>query len=352
MNPFVFEIASYRVSFGRGSRRKIAAEVDGIGAKRALIIVDPNRAAIAAQMHSDLGTRSCGVYDRVTQHVPQEVADAGVAHIRAVGADCCIAVGGGSSIGLAKGIALQTGLPIIALPSTYAGSEMTPIWGLTAGGEKRTGRDPRVLARAVLYDSELVAGLPPHIAGPSGMNAIAHCVEGMYADNANPMISTFAQEGVRALAAALPAVCRDPMDLDAQDQAQLGTCLGGIVLGSVGMSLHHKLCHTLGGSFNMPHAETHAVVLPYVTRFNLEAAPDARARLANALGSQDVAAALQRLGAQVGAPPSLQALGFLHEDLDRAADIATRVPYANPRPVTRAAIRQLLEEAWQGTPLA
>jgi maleylacetate reductase len=348
LNQFLFEIAKLRVALGRGTRKRVAAEVDALGCKRALIIADPTHKATAAQIHADLAARSVGVYDRVTQHVPVEVADAGVAEARRLEADCCIALGGGSSMGLAKGIALQTGLPIIALPTTYAGSEMTPIWGLTAGGEKKTGRDPRVLPRSVIYDSELVAGLPPRIAGPSGMNALAHCVEGLYAENANPMISTFAQEGIRALAVALPAVCRNPADLDAQEEALLGACLAGIVLGSVGMSLHHKLCHTLGGSFNTPHAETHAVMLPYVTAFNIEAAPDARARLSVALGTPKVASALQKLGLEVGAPKSLEVLGLSHADLDRAAEIATRTPYFNPRPITRESIRQLLEDAWQG----
>jgi maleylacetate reductase len=349
MNPFLFDIARYRVVFGRGKRSLAADEINALGCKRALLIPSPSHVEAAGRLHAQLGALSVGVYDKeVVQHVPAEVAAAGVAEVNRLGADCCLAIGGGSAIGLAKAIALQTSLPILAMPTTYAGSEMTPIWGISADGEKRTGRDLRVLPRSVIYDSELVAGFPAKIAGPSGMNAMAHCVEGLYAQNANPMISTLAQEGVRALAQALPMVCRDPNDLDGHDQALLGACLAGLVLGSVGMSLHHKLCHTLGGSFNTPHAETHAIMIPYVTAYNIGAAPDAKARLAAALGTTEVAAALQRLATQVGAPRTLQELGLKYEDLDRAADIATRTPYFNPRPVTRDSIRRLLEDAWQG----
>jgi maleylacetate reductase len=348
LHPFVFEIARLRVVFGRGSRDRLAAEIDALGCTRVLVIASPSHASTAVQIHSQLAARSVGVYDKVTQHVPVEVADAGIAHVGAVQADCCVAVGGGSAIGLAKAIALRTSLPIIALPTTYSGSEMTPVWGITTAGVKSTGRDVRVQPRSVIYDSQLLTGLPARIAGPSGLNAMAHCVEGLYAQNANPMMSTFAQEGIAALARALPKVCADPTDLDAQDEALYGACLAGILLGSVGMALHHKLCHTLGGSFNTPHAETHAVILPYVTAFNIGAAPDAKARLTAALGTPAVASAIHELGARVGAPSSLRELGLSRADLDRAADIATRTPYFNPRPVTREAIRQLLEDAYEG----
>jgi maleylacetate reductase len=350
MDPFLFEIARLRVVFGPGARNRIAAEVQNLGARHAITIVDPSQAGLSDQIQRDLGARSAGVYDKVAQHVPAELAAAASAFARDREADCCIAVGGGSAIGLAKAIALETRLPIIALPTTYAGSEMTPVWGLTTAGVKQTGKDPIVQPRAVIYDSELTAKLPPHIAGPSGINALAHCVEGMYAENANPMISTFAQEGVRALARALPRVCRQPPDADALGEAQYGACLAGIVLGSVGMSLHHKLCHTLGGSFNTPHAETHAVVLPYVTAYNLSAASDARRRLSEALGTPKPALALWELGQAVGAPRSLQALGLTAADIERAAELATNKPYYNPRPFTRESIQALLEQAWRGAP--
>ncbi|MFQ6590999.1 MULTISPECIES: maleylacetate reductase [Pseudomonas] len=351
MQSFIFEIAKLRVLFGPGRRHDVAAELDRLDLKCALVIADPSQRAIAEHLHKSLGERSAGIYDKVVQHVPHDVAAAGTEHARAAGADCTVCIGGGSSIGLGKAIALEAGLPLIALPTTYAGSEMTPVWGLTTNGEKRTGRDPRVQPVSVIYDAELTSSLPPAIAGPSGINALAHAVEGLWAENVNPMMAAFAQESVRALVTGLPKVVENGSDLDAQSTVQYGTCLAGILLASVGMALHHKICHTLGGTFNTPHAETHAVILPYVTAFNLAAADDARRRLEAALGQpDDVALALWKIAQQVGAPKSLADLGLSEADLERAADMVTRNPYYNPRPVTYEAVLQLLRDAHAGVP--
>jgi len=348
MQPFIFEIAKIRAIFGPGRRAELSRELDLAGFKRALIITAPSQREIAEKVATEIGSRCAGVYDKVAQHVPVEVASAGVAHARAVSSDCTVSIGGGSSIGLAKAIALETSLPVIAIPTTYAGSEMTPIWGITAGGEKHTGKDVRVQPVTVIYDAELVMTLPPRIAGPSGMNALAHAVEGLWAENVSPMMSAFAQESVRALTAGLPKVVRDAKDLEAQSLVQYGAYLAGIILGSVGMALHHKLCHVLGGTFNTPHADTHALILPYVTAFNIDAAADARKRLQESLNTQEVATALWQLGQAVGAPRSLAALGLTETDLDTAADLATRNPYYNPRPVTRESVRKLLGDAHAG----
>jgi maleylacetate reductase len=348
LSPFLFEIARLRVIFARGSLLRAANELHAMGLQRALLIANPSHRRQAQMLADLLGERCVGTYDNIVQHVPIEVATAASAHARELGADSCIAIGGGSAIGLAKAIALETSLPFIAIPTTYSGSEMTSVWGLTANGVKRTGRDPRVQARAVIYDAELFTSLPPGIAGPSGVNAMAHAVEGLYAENANPIISTLAQESVRAIATGLPRVCRQADDLSAQEHVLYGSCLAGIVLNSVGMSLHHKLCHTLGGTFNLPHAETHAVILPYAAAFNLVAATDANTRLQAALGSEDVGRALHAFARAVGAPRSLQELGLKADDLDRAAELATLTPYPNPRPLTRESIRALLEQAYQG----
>jgi maleylacetate reductase len=267
---------------------------------------------------------------------------------RRIGADGLIAAGGGSTLGLAKAIALETSLPIVAIPTTYAGSEVTPIYGLTSGGEKKTGKSYRVLPRTVIYDATLTLTLPATLSATSGLNAIAHAAEGLYAQDANPVMSIFAEEGVRALSQSLPTVCAQPDDLAARETAQYGAWLCGTVLGNVGMALHHKLCHTLGGSFDLPHAETHAVVLPYAMAFNLPAAPQASERLARALGRDDPAAALYELARRLGAPASLAALGLKEADLDRAADIAMRAPYFNPRPLSERAIRHVLQLAFDG----
>jgi len=344
---FVYEALPSRVVFGVGSLDTLAAEVERLG-NRALVLATPPQREQAEDVAARLGERSAGVYDQAVMHVPIETAQAARDEAQMVGADCCVAVGGGSTIGLGKAIALEFGLPIVAVPTTYAGSEMTPIWGLTQDGVKRTGRDPRVLPKTVVYDPTLTLTLPPQISGPSGMNAIAHCVEALYSETANPIISLMAEEGVRALGASLPQVVAQPDDLEARSDALYGAWLSGAALGAVGMAIHHKLCHTLGGSFNLPHAEVHTVVIPHAAAYNRDAAPAAMARVARVLGADDAPAALYDLAERIGAPLALKDIGMAEADLDRAAELATTNPYYNPRPIERDAVRALLDDAFHG----
>jgi len=281
-------------------------------------------------------------------HVPIETAREAREQARALDADCAVAVGGGSTTGLGKAIALESSLPILAIPTTYAGSEMTPIYGLTEGGMKKTGRDACVLPRTVIYDVNLTLSLPPALSATSGMNAIAHAVEALYAQDANPIMSLLAQEGIRALASGLPGVVKAPRDLEARSQCLYGAWLCGAVLGSVGMALHHKLCHTLGGTFNLPHAETHTVVLPHAVAYNRAAAPEAMRAAARAVGAEDAALGLHALARSLGAPLALKDIGMREADLDRAAELATKSPYYNPRPVEYQALRSLLDDAYFG----
>jgi maleylacetate reductase len=284
-------------------------------------------------------------------HVPVEVATRARDLARELGADGCVAVGGGSAIGLGKAIALAHGLPVIAVPTTYAGSEMTPVWGLTEGGQKRTGRDIRVLPKSVLYDPEMTLTLPAQMSATSGMNAIAHAVEGLYAPDASPIISLMAEEGTRALVSALPRVVVDGRDLEARGDAQYGAWLCGAVLAATTMSLHHKLCHTLGGTLDLSHAQTHTVVLPHALAYNQPAAPGAVAALSRALGGvPDPARELWELAGRLGAPRSLAELGMQEADIPRIAELAVANPYANPRPVTHDGIETLLRAAWAGDP--
>jgi maleylacetate reductase len=261
-----------------------------------------------------------------------------------------VAIGGGSTTGLGKAIALDSGLPILAIPTTYAGSEVSSIYGLTEGGVKKTGRDPRVLPRTVIYDPELTLTLPLAMTVTSALNAIAHAAEGLYAHDGNPVVALMAEEGIRACAAALPPLLADPRNLDARSDALYGAWLCGTVLGSVAMGLHHKLCHTLGGSFNLPHAETHAVILPHALAYNAARAPLAMARIARALGRPDAARGLFDLATALGAPTSLRQIGMPAEGLDRAADLAAMNPYPNPRPLEREALRAMLQRAFDGLP--
>jgi maleylacetate reductase len=280
--------------------------------------------------------------------MPVDLAGRAVQEAQRLQANGTLAIGGGSTIGLAKAVALQLGLPILAVPTTYAGSEVSPIWGLTEGGVKRTGRDPKVLPRTVIYDPELTLSLPLGLTVTSALNAIAHAAEGLYAHDGNPVAALMAEEGIRASAAALPLLAANPADVAARGQALYGAWLCGTLLAAVSMGLHHKLCHTLGGSFNLPHAEVHTVVLPHALAYNAPGAPQAMARIARALGADDAPLALQQLAARHGAPTSLRALGLAENALDRAADLAVANPYPNPRPLERAALRALLQRAWTG----
>jgi maleylacetate reductase len=282
--------------------------------------------------------------------VPIEVAREAQEIARSLKADCAIAVGGGSTVGLGKAIALDSGLPILAIPTTYAGSEMTPIFGLTEAGLKRTGNDPKVLPRTVIYDPALTVSLPVPMSITSGINALAHAAEGLYSRDANPVTALMAEEAIRALATGLSGVYANGSDIEARSLSLYGAWLAGTVLGSVGMALHHKLCHTLGGSFNLPHAQTHTIVLPHALAYNAVCAPEAMRRIARALGATNAALGVFELARSHGAPVALRDIGLTAADLDRAADIASANPYWNPRPIDRDAIRSLLQDAFDGTP--
>jgi len=352
MLRFTYEALPARVIFGAGCLDRLPAEIQRLGASRALVLSTPEQRDQAQAVAARIGARAAGIFDQAVMHVPIATAQAAREEAKRLGADCCVAVGGGSTTGLAKAIAMVSELPILAVPTTYAGSEMTPIWGLTEGGIKKTGRDPRVLPRTVIYDPNLTVTMPAMLSATSGMNAIAHCVEALYAEDANPVISLMAEEGIRALAAGLPAVVKNPRDIEARSQALYGAWLAGSSLGAVGMALHHKLCHVLGGTFNLPHAETHTVVLPYAVAYNASAAPDAITKVARAIHAENAAAGLHALSASMGAPTALSQIGMKEKDLDRAADLAVENPYYNPRAITRQGIRALLEDAFRGRPPA
>jgi maleylacetate reductase len=344
---FIHETFPTRVVFRAGALEDVPAEVARIG-ERPLVLSTPGQRGLAERVASLLGSSCRGIYDQAVMHVPIETARAARIEAQRLEADCCVAIGGGSTVGLAKAIALELRIPILAVPTTYAGSEMTPIWGLTEAGVKRTGRDFGVLPRAAIYDPALTLGLPPGISATSGINAMAHCVEGLYSESANPVISLMAEEGIRALGRSLPEVVRAPHDLEARSDALYGAWLGGCVLGAVGMALHHKLCHVLGGTFNLPHAETHAIVLPHVVAYNAAAAPEAMRRVAAALGVKGAARGIFDLVRSLGAKTALKDIGMPSEGIERAATLATNNPYYNPAPVRVESIRALLRAAYEG----
>jgi maleylacetate reductase len=348
VRSFVFDALPGRVVFGVGCRDRLGEEVERLGGSRVLLITDPATRPVAEELAAALGERFAALHDDVQQHVPVEAVE----RVRDVaedkGADCVVTVGGGSTTGFGKAIALESGVPTIAVPTTYAGSEMTPIYGITSDGLKRTGRDLRVLPQTVIYDPALTVTLPPSVTGASGMNAIAHCVEALYARDANPITSLMAEEGIRALANGIPGSVRDPEDLEARSEALYGAYLAGAALAVVGMAVHHRICHVLGGTFGLGHGEVNAVILPHAVRFNREAAPAAMARVARALGVEDAASGVFDFAVTVGAPTSLEQLGMREDDLDAAARLSSEPPPWNPRPVLEEEVRALLDDAYHG----
>ncbi len=348
MKPFVYTGLASRVVFGAGTLATVADEAAALGIERALILATSHRREQAERVCAALGERGAAVFAGATMHTPVEVTTEAMRTVEAEAIDGTVAIGGGSTIGLGKAIALRTDLPQIAVPTTYAGSEMTPILGETEGGRKTTRRSTKVLPETVVYDVDLTLTLPAALSGTSGINAIAHAVEALYAKDRNPITSLMAEEGVRALAGALPRIVADPHAPGPRADALYGAWLCGACLGAVGMALHHKLCHTLGGTFDLPHAETHTVVLPHATAYNAPAAPEAMAVLGRALRSDDPPQALFELAGAVGAPRALEAIGMPEDGIGRAAALALESPYWNPRPVEKDAITALIGRAWSG----
>jgi maleylacetate reductase len=332
---FRYDALPMRVVFGAGSLDRLPEEVEKLGLERVLVLCGPRQEAVGKRVAAALGERCAGILPEATMHVPVEVARRAREVAAELRADGCVAVGGGSAIGLGKAVALEHGLPVIAVPTTYAGSEMTPVWGLTENGAKRTGRDRRVLPVSVVYDPSLTVSMPVGLAVTSGINAMAHAAEGLYAPDGSPVVALMAREGIRALTAALPAIVAAPEDAAARADALYGAWLCGAVLGATTMGLHHKLCHTLGGTLNLPHAETHTVVLPHVLAYN---------------GGTPDGGSLWRLEGELGAPRSLRELGMAADDIDRVAEVVAAADFPNPRPVTAAGVRELLHAAWAGDP--
>ncbi|MGR3502534.1 maleylacetate reductase [Pseudaestuariivita sp.] len=339
-----------RVVFGAGTRLDVATEARRMGLRKALVLSTPNQRASALEIAEALGDLAAGVFCKAEMHTPVGVTDAAMAHVAETGADCVVSIGGGSTTGLGKAIAYRTDLPQIVIPTTYAGSECTPILGQTEDGVKTTLSDPRVLPEVILYDAELVQTLPIVMTVTSALNAMAHAAEALYAPDRTRASDALAVEGLEAFVTGLPQVLNDPADLAAREATQRGAWACGTVLGQVGMALHHKLCHTLGGTFDLPHAETHAIVLPHAIAYNARAARTELQPICDLLGGAEPGAALYDFAKKMNAPLTLEGLGLAEADLDRAADLAVSKPYPNPSAVTRADIRTLLQAAWAGDP--
>ena len=342
---FTHDVLPQRVVFAAGALAWLGEETERLGLSRALVVATPGSGERLGQKILEiLGARAAGLHAQAVIHVPKAIAEAGLAAARGARADGLVAAGGGSAIGLAKAIARETGLPIVAIPTTYSGSETTSIFGITDGARKVTGRDAKVMPRTIIYDSELTLGLPAAVSAASGMNAIAHCVESFWADGRTPVTLALASEAMRRFAKNLPAVVANGADRDARGECLVAAWLSGTVL-SVSNGLQHKLAHVLGG-LGLPHAEAHAVILPHVTRFNLAAAPEANARLAEALVSGDPAAAVAAMLKQFPIPQRLRDIGFDAGKTDFVAGEIAAQAIKSPRPVSGAEVHELLQAAY------
>src|SRR5262245_15327521 len=342
---FVHDAPPQRVVFAPGAVARVGEEAAHLGLQRALTIATPGSGArLGARIVARLGSRSAGLHAEAVVHVPKAVVQAGLDATQAARADGLVAVGGGAAIGLAKAIARDTGLPILAVPTTYSGSEATPIWGETDGDRKTTGRDAKVVPRTVIYDPDLTLGLPPAVTAASGMNAIAHCVEGLWIPERTPVTMAYADEALARFAENLPRAVTDGHDKEARGECLVAAWLAGAVL-TGGTGLHHKLAHVLGG-LGLPHAETHAIILPHVTRFNLAAAPDARGRLARALGSDDPAAKLAAFVQDFPIPQRLRDVGLDKARIPEVAKQAAALGIKAPRPVSADEAAALLTAAY------
>jgi maleylacetate reductase len=345
---FVHDTLPQRVCFGSGeAAAHLTAQVAELGATRIMLIAAKPETHLADTIAVDLPVALR--HDDVVMHVPVEVAERAREAAAASNIDALVSVGGGSTTGLAKAIAMTTGLPIIAVPTTYAGSEATPVWGLTEGAKKTTGIDAMVLPRVIVYDAALTMSLPVDMSVASGLNALAHCVDSLWAPNADPINAAFAAEGIRSLNEGLPRVVADPMDLGGREHALYAAYLSAAAFASAGSGLHHKICHVLGGKYNLPHAQTHATVLPYVLAFNAPAAPDTERRIAAAFGSATAIDGLVELKQELNAPHALADYGFTEDSVaEAAAAILPSVPASNPRPVTATDLERLLRAAQAG----
>lgn len=348
IDAFTYDSPPQRVVFGAGSLETIAQQVAELGAGRAFVVTGPRQREIGERVMALLGSAASGLFCEATVHTPTSVTSRAEEVLRAHPAGSIVTVGGGAAVGLGKALALRTGNVVVAIPTTYAGSEQTPIVGQTEDGAKTTVRSARALPRAVIYDVELTCSLPATISAASGMNAVAHAVEALYSRSGHPLVRLEANEALRTLLGSLPVVVEAPRDISARSDALYGAMLAGRCLAATEMAMQHRLSHLLGGMLLLPHAETHAVLLPYVVAYNSPAVGSVFAKLASDLRTDDLAGALFDFTAALGLPRSLAELGMAHDDVERAASAFVAAGGWNPRPLAADPVRAMLEAAWSG----
>lgn len=344
----VYNTTPSRIVFGAGSVREVAREVERLGAKRALLVCTPGRRAMAEKVIEELGGHCIGVLAEAVSQVPIELARRGQEYARKVGADCLVSFGGGASIGLGKGIALELALPVIAIPTTYSGSEMTGFCGITVEGVKRMHTSLNMLARTVIYDPELLADLPANVSAASAMNALAHCIDAVCVPTISPINRLAAVEGTAAITRNVTRAVSEPEPLSARTELLYGAYLAGAALAG-GFALQHGLAHTLGGSFGVSHGLSHALVLPHVAAYNAAFAADAFESLARAAGADHLGDAIFDLLGELNLPQSLDAVGITPDDVGSIVDITVETDNGlNPGPVTTEAVERIVQFALSG----
>ncbi|KAI8670206.1 Fe-ADH domain-containing protein [Fusarium keratoplasticum] len=352
MQPFVYSPLPHRIVFGQGSIRQLPKCLQELGFSRPLVLSTPQQVDQAKQITTILEPHvgATWIFSEATMHTPLDITEKALQFCQEKQPDVLVSIGGGSTTGLGKAISFRKGIYHIAIPTTYAGSEVTPILGETVDGVKKTQTHLSILPKTVIYDVDLTLTLPLSMSLTSIINALAHAIEALYAPNINPIVNLMAAEGVKSLSRGAYELLDDPNSISARSACQYGAWLCGTCLGSVGMSLHHKLCHTLGGSFNLPHAETHTIILPHALAYNAPRVPDAMKILAGAFQDSDGDAlrGLNNLLRTLGVPRSLESLGFKEADIDKAADLAVSKSYPNPRVINRDLIREVIRRAWAG----
>ena len=348
MRTFTYTALPWRVIFGSGKVATVGEEVLRLGASRVLMVTGPDPKHRFGAVADALGSLVVARFDGATMHTPTDITARAVEVAKTNAVDCIVSVGGGSSTGLSKALAVRAGYVQVIVPTTYAGSEVTPVLGETEAGVKTTRSSPDILPETVVYDPDLTVELPTDVTLTSAFNAMAHAVEAMYSAESNPVIDGMALQAIGGITRALPLVIGDHRDRDGRAELLQSAWLAGMCMASVGMGLHHKLCHVLGGTFGLPHAPTHTVVLPYVMAYNRPAVAGVMRRIADTMRVPDAAAGVHDLVATLGGPTSLQELGFRRDDVQRAAELAMSKPYPNPRAATRDGIVELLGEALAG----
>lgn len=348
MDSFVFPGVTTRVIFGSGTSSQIPYEIERLGHRRVLVLSTQGQADQAKAVTASLGDRAGGLFSEAEMHTPIATTERAVEVLESVKATAVISLGGGSTIGLGKAIAVRTGVDQVVIPTSYAGSEMTDILGETRNGIKTTRRSPDIRPETVIYDVDLTLSLPVQMSATSAMNAVAHAMEALYAPDRNPVIELLCKEALVAFRDSIPALLGDPRNLPARTKALFAAWCCSTALGHVSMALHHKLAHVLGGAFEAPHAETHAILLPYTAAYNEVEVSGLLKPLCEIFGGETASAGIWDFARTIGAPQSLRDIGVAQIDLDRAAEIAVKNPYYNPRPIDRMSIRALLQAAWEG----